>query len=143
MKNKKSWITLVEVMVALFILSLSLYWIFSTHRFIMAEERIIKEQIYMDNFDSYLYDLFLKMPLPSYSVWTKFYIVENSDWNFIYTNTSSSSEDKIWFFDDDFPLDFSHEIEYVSNLSLNWNDYHSYRINIKLWELEKTYMVAK
>lgn len=143
MKNNKTWITLVEVMVAVFILAIALSSVFSMHKFALQEEIEIKEKIYFNNYNAYIYWLVKGLDIPVYSVWNEFYIKEVSDSNFDFDSSVAFESDKLGFFDTDFPLSYSHKLKFLWSTTINTNTYNTYEITVKLWNLEKAYLMTK
>lgn len=138
----KSWFSLVEVIVWVFILSICAIWIVGWYNFLMDRDKQIDSILTNIYFNKYIYDIASISAIPELNIWNKFYLTIN--WNsYSISLDPVSNKNNVWFFYSTEESPYSHEIKLIWINTIKWVTYDTYKIKTIYNQNEKISYLTK
>ena len=140
-KVKNKWFSLVELIIAIFILGIVILSAVVLKTQILDQQDNLLSTYKMTYFSNYINKIIeTKTPTHS-SIWDKSYITIS--WENI--NYSSDIANKTWsidFIKNTEVFNAEHEIEYVNTISIEWEDFYVFKISLRINSEEKIYYLT-
>ncbi len=143
MKKGKRWFSLVEVIVWTVLLAITSIWIVWIYNSLMDRDVEIDYTIKSIYFNQFTFDLINWLEIPSWPIWSNYYIKTVSENTYEINQNPRNNTDKMNFFDSDDESVIRHEINLISINKIEWIDYKTYKIYTQYNQDEKTSYLTK
>jgi type II secretory pathway pseudopilin PulG len=142
MKNiKNKWFSLVELIIAIFILGIAILSTVILKTQILDQQDRLLSTYKITYFSNYINKIIETKTPTHWSVWDKSYITIS--WENI--NYSSDIANKTWsidFIKNNDLFNSEHEIEYINNINIEGQDFYVFKISLKINSEEKIYYLT-
>jgi len=142
MKNiKNKWFSLVELIIAVFILGIAILATVVLKTQILDEQDRLLSTYKMTYFSNYINQI-IETKTPTHgSVWDKSYITISWE-NVNYSTDIADKTGSLNFIKNTEIFNAEHEIEYINNVNIEWQDFYVFKISLRINSEEKIYYLT-
>jgi hypothetical protein len=94
-------------------------------------------------FNDYVFQISTELQIPEWNIWQKYYLSQDMSNTFVIDENPNNSTSDMWFFVESDPWKHSHEIEKISENTVNFQTYSIYKITTRVNENVKISFLTK